>query len=130
MADDLRDVIRDELSGWPIGSGYYQTTVGTDEARDMADALLPLVREREAEAEERGYVDGYERHGGKPRNPLITVREIVREREAEVREALDVLTGADTWEFPPGSDVLEPMYRLVQTLRAEAARIARGGGTE
>jgi hypothetical protein len=39
----LRDLIRDELAHWPIGSGYYSTTVGTDEARDMADAVLALL---------------------------------------------------------------------------------------
>lgn len=27
------------------------------------------------------------------------------------------------WEFPAGSDALEPMYRLVQTLRIEADRL-------
>lgn len=35
-----RDELRDELTGWPIGIGYYQTSVGVDEARDMADAIL------------------------------------------------------------------------------------------
>lgn len=39
-----RDEIADELSGWPIGTGYYQTTVATDEARDMADAVLELLK--------------------------------------------------------------------------------------
>ena len=41
--DDLRAKLRDELSGFPIGTGYYQTTVGTNEAREMADALLPII---------------------------------------------------------------------------------------
>ena len=39
-----RDEIADELSGWPIGSGYYQTRVAMDEARDMADAVLELLK--------------------------------------------------------------------------------------
>lgn len=34
--DDLRDVI----AGWPIGSGYYSTQVGPDDAMDIADAVL------------------------------------------------------------------------------------------
>lgn len=41
--DDLREKLADELSGFPIGTGYYQTTVGTNEAREMADALLPII---------------------------------------------------------------------------------------
>ena len=45
LTDDERlDVIRDLLGGWPIGSGYYQTTVGGDEAREMADAILEAFR--------------------------------------------------------------------------------------
>lgn len=39
-----REAVRDELSGWPIGSGYYQTSVSTEEAGDMADAVLDLIR--------------------------------------------------------------------------------------
>lgn len=31
--------LSEELSGWPIGSGYYSTSVGTDEAKDMARAI-------------------------------------------------------------------------------------------
>lgn len=38
------DEIADELSGWPIGAGYYQTRVAIDEARDMADAVLDLLK--------------------------------------------------------------------------------------
>lgn len=40
-------------------------------------------------------------------------------RKSALREIADRL--AD-WEFPAGSDALEPMYRLVTTLRAEADR--------
>lgn len=51
MADLTRDAliqaVRDEISGWPIGCGYYQTTIGTDEAEELApaavDAVLGLV---------------------------------------------------------------------------------------
>ena len=49
MSDDLRDRIADVLSGHPIGSGYYGTSVGMDEALDMADEIiedLGLVVER------------------------------------------------------------------------------------
>ena len=35
--------VRDELAGWPIGSGYYQTKIGPDEAREMAQAVLALL---------------------------------------------------------------------------------------
>ena len=49
-----REAVRDELSGSPIGGGYYTMQVGTDEARDMADrilaALAPFVAAREAQA--------------------------------------------------------------------------------
>ena len=31
--------LSEELSGWPIGSGYYSTSVGTDEAKGMARAI-------------------------------------------------------------------------------------------
>lgn len=48
IANDLlptRDEIADELSGWPIvANGYYQTSVATDEARDMADVVLDLLK--------------------------------------------------------------------------------------
>lgn len=42
-----RDEIADELSGWPIGTGYYGTTVSTDEAQEMADAILALLKGQE-----------------------------------------------------------------------------------
>lgn len=41
--------IRDELSGWPIGTGYYATQVGVDEASDMAQALMPVIERIVAE---------------------------------------------------------------------------------
>ena len=37
------DLARDELAGWPIGSGYYGTKVAVDEAREMAEAALPVI---------------------------------------------------------------------------------------
>lgn len=36
--------IRDEIAGHPIGSGYYQTTVGVDEAREIAENIQRLYR--------------------------------------------------------------------------------------
>lgn len=39
-----RQELADELSGWPIGDGYYQTSVATAEARDMADAVIALLK--------------------------------------------------------------------------------------
>ena len=35
-----RDEVRAEIAGHPIGSGYYATSVGVDEAAEIADALL------------------------------------------------------------------------------------------
>ena len=35
-----REEVRDEIAGHPIGSGYYATAVGVDEAAEIADALL------------------------------------------------------------------------------------------
>ena len=49
MIDDLRDRIADELAGHQIGTGYYAASVGMDEAREMAQAViddLGLVVER------------------------------------------------------------------------------------
>lgn len=36
--------IRDEIAGHPIGSGYYQTTVGVDEASEIAEIVQRLYR--------------------------------------------------------------------------------------
>lgn len=38
--DDLRDRIADLLFGHPIGRGYYGTSVGWEEALDMADEVI------------------------------------------------------------------------------------------
>lgn len=34
--------VRDLLAGWAIGSGYYGTSVGVDDAAAMASALMSL----------------------------------------------------------------------------------------
>lgn len=44
----IKEKIADELSGWPIGTGYYGITVSTDEAKEMADAILALLKGQEA----------------------------------------------------------------------------------
>lgn len=57
MSDDLRDRIADALSGQPIGSGYYGTSVSRDEAREMAQAViedLGLVVERTVRVVDHG----------------------------------------------------------------------------
>ena len=57
MSNDLRDRIADVLSGHPIGSGYYGTNVGIDEALDMADEViadLGLVVERTVRVVDHG----------------------------------------------------------------------------
>lgn len=46
---ELRDRIRDEVSGIQIGTGYYAQTIGIDGGREVADAILPIV-EAELEA--------------------------------------------------------------------------------
>lgn len=43
-----RDEIAEELNGWPIGDGYYQSRVIMAEAREMADAVLALLKGQEA----------------------------------------------------------------------------------
>ncbi len=43
MSESMRDLIRDELAGWPIGSGYYATAVSVEDAREMADAVLAVL---------------------------------------------------------------------------------------
>lgn len=50
MREQLFETIRDELAGWPIGSGYYATKVAVHEAGEMADAVLALLPGR-SEAE-------------------------------------------------------------------------------
>lgn len=53
--DNLREQIADEVSGFPIGSGYYGTVVAAgSEAYELADLILPIVREAQAEAWEQG----------------------------------------------------------------------------
>lgn len=37
---EWRDDLRDEISGYPIGSGYYTMQVAVDDAGEMTDALL------------------------------------------------------------------------------------------
>lgn len=43
-----RDEIAEELSGLPIGDGYYQSRVIMAEAREMADAVLALLKGQDA----------------------------------------------------------------------------------
>lgn len=43
-----RDEIAEELSGWPIGHGYYTNSVASGEAQDMADAVLALLKGQDA----------------------------------------------------------------------------------
>ena len=41
------EMIVDELAGHPIGTGYYQTAVSVDEAREMAEMIQRLYRGEE-----------------------------------------------------------------------------------
>lgn len=36
----MRDDIADEIAGFQIGSGYYGTSIATQEAREIADLIL------------------------------------------------------------------------------------------
>lgn len=38
--------VADEIAHHPIGSGYYTTTVSTDEAREIAETVLTFLAER------------------------------------------------------------------------------------
>lgn len=40
MSTSDRDALRDEIIGFPIGSGYYQASISIDEACDLADVIL------------------------------------------------------------------------------------------
>lgn len=35
-----RDEMADEIAGWPIGDGYYGTTISMDAAFEIADAMV------------------------------------------------------------------------------------------
>lgn len=48
--DQIIEQIRDEVAGIAIGSGYYSTAIGIDEAREVATAVLPIVKAACAEA--------------------------------------------------------------------------------
>ena len=57
MSDELRDRIADELAGHQIGAGYYAASVGMDEAREMAQAViddLGLIVERAVRVVDHG----------------------------------------------------------------------------
>ena len=56
-----RDELRDIISGWPIGSGYYGTSIGVDDAMELTDAILSsdwLAKVR-ADAWDEGWKKGY-----------------------------------------------------------------------
>ena len=67
--NDLRRELAEAISGHPIGQGYYSLTVSMDEAREMINAILPIItRETEqaradilARAWDEGFTagDGY-----------------------------------------------------------------------
>lgn len=65
--DDLTERIRDEIAGHPIGSGYYQTAVGIDEAADIAATVMSVVTPVLAEVYDEGYADGqHDAHEHRP----------------------------------------------------------------
>lgn len=58
---NLTEQIRDEISGYPIGDGYYQTTVATDEAYEMTEDVMSVIFPFLEEAYRQGQRDGTER---------------------------------------------------------------------
>ena len=37
---ELHTELRDILAGWPIGDGYYGTSISIDEAKELAEFVL------------------------------------------------------------------------------------------
>lgn len=89
--DALREAVRDELAHWPIGSGYYSTSVALDEAGEMADAVLAVVaKHRDAEVERlREQAQEIERVAWQRRLDL----DAAQDRIARARYALLTVTG-------------------------------------
>lgn len=62
--------VHDEISGWPIGSGYDAPRIGWDDAEDIApevlDALAPIVADMLAQARAEGAAEVADawQHGG------------------------------------------------------------------
>lgn len=96
--------VRDEISGWPIGSGYYSTQIGTDEAAEIARAVLALIPEpptgdAEAEAERR-----YPKRYWQISHPAFVAGAAWQaQRPREV-----VTTAAELDALPVGSVVMDP----------------------
>ena len=70
MREQLFETIRDELAGWPIGSGYYATKVAVHEAGEMADAVLTRLSQRCAPSDEKIAEVLRQPHGPIPGEPL------------------------------------------------------------
>lgn len=84
---DVTGQLAEEIAGWPIGSGYYGTSIGTDEAREIAAALAPTVNKLIAEAA-AAELDAAAADAGRwsgPQAPTI-VRTWLRARAAAVRD--------------------------------------------
>lgn len=106
-----REAVRDEISGHPIGRGYYSTQVGVDEAGEIADAVLALWpgrTEAEVKAEAGAALNEHMR--------AASIRVIdVFEHAAE---------GASAGEVMP---LVFEALRLPATFSARADRIAAEG---
>jgi hypothetical protein len=133
---ELAEALVDELSGWPIGSGYYSTTVGTDDAREMVERLLPLIAEAHApgkcvSVEDANRVLAEERAGVQR---LIADAE-ERAAAAALREAADWLdtdpdkggapyiTDDGSVLFPHRLDIAEVVTWAAASLRDRAAEL-------
>lgn len=46
LTEEWLDELADEFSGFPIGSGYYSTTVGASDAREIVrERLAPVIEQ-------------------------------------------------------------------------------------
>lgn len=100
-----RDELRDELSGWPIGSGYYQSQAGSDEAGEMADVILSsdwLARVKREAAQE-----ATDREARRYKAAIDNWKAIAADAETKIGDAWWEGVTAQWQHRPMGNRVLE-----------------------
>lgn len=91
----FRDKLADEIAGWPLGVGYYQYTVGTDDAQEMADALLPVIS---AEVQARVAAAANQQTARELRGRAAMVRtRAANEESLDHQEVADALDEVSAW---------------------------------
>jgi hypothetical protein len=86
---------RDEIAGWQIGSGYYALNVGSDEAREMARAVLASLTpdamraqaKAEALREAADFLDEASRLNPSGSTPMYISAMGLRQRADQIEEA-------------------------------------------